>query len=314
MNAVLIELRQKFDKVVNVHRSRSLLPKLNPVQNPVDHVLDVEVRRHRLVVQRTMHPEVFVQHQQDRSLRERGPQRLVFPDKSDPRQAVPLSEIDRRRRIPGLQPDHRTLDFWRRPEVVFADFHDVVDPGEELGVDGQPAVEFVAGLSHQTLGKLALEHQDGAAEERAVQEEFEDERRRDLVGDVGHADVEEGQVRLDNVTHHQLQFGLKWRSLDTFLELGHHPRVHLAGHHFLTLSSIRTVKLPVPGPISKTVSVDLKAAFSTKPWTTRGFFRMCWPNPVLKTMPWRPPAASDVELDRWDPPRLADLTFGMASS
>lgn len=45
---------------------------------------------------------------------------------------------------------------------------------------------------------------------------------------------------------------------------------------------MRTVKLPVPGPISKTVSEACKFAFSTIPFATSGFFKMCWPSSLLK--------------------------------
>lgn len=54
---------------------------------------------------------------------------------------------------------------------------------------------------------------------------------------------------------------------------------------FLTLSRSLTVIFPVPGPISSTTSVDLKAAFSTMLCITRGFFRMCCPKFLLKRMP-----------------------------
>ena len=54
-----------------------------------------------------------------------------------------------------------------------------------------------------------LEHEDGAAEEGAVQEEFEDEGRGDLVWHVGHAHVEERQVGLDRISDEHLQFRLK---------------------------------------------------------------------------------------------------------
>ena len=49
------------------------------------------------------------------------------------------------------------LDFRGRLEVVLSDLHEVVDPGQQLRVHRQPAVQLVAGLSHQSLGKLPLE-------------------------------------------------------------------------------------------------------------------------------------------------------------
>ena len=54
---------------------------------------------------------------------------------------------------------------------------------------------------------------------------------------------------------------------------------------FLAFSSSRKVRLPVPGPISKTVSVDLMPALSTIDWTTIGFFRICCPLPLWNWMP-----------------------------
>ena len=54
---------------------------------------------------------------------------------------------------------------------------------------------------------------------------------------------------------------------------------------FLAFSSSRIVRLPVPGPISKTVSVDLMPALSTMDWTTIGFFRICCPLPLWNWMP-----------------------------
>lgn len=52
---------------------------------------------------------------------------------------------------------------------------------------------------------------------------------------------------------------------------------------FFAFSRMRTVRLPVPGPTSSTVSVGLRAALSTMPWATSGFLRICWPNfSVLK--------------------------------
>ena len=41
-----------------------------------------------------------------------------------------------------------------------ANLHEVVDPGKQLGVDGEPAVELVPRLGNQPLSKLTLEHED----------------------------------------------------------------------------------------------------------------------------------------------------------
>ena len=51
----------------------------------------------------------------------------------------------------------------------------------------------------------------------------------------------------------------------------------------MAFSRMRTVRLPVPGPTSRTMSVGLRLALSTIPCATRGFLRICWPNlSVLK--------------------------------
>ena len=79
------------------------------------------------------------------------------PDRSEISLTVPLPKIDGRRRVPGLDPHYARLDLWRRPKVVLAHLHEVVHPRQELRVDGQPAVELVAGLRHEPLRKLSLQ-------------------------------------------------------------------------------------------------------------------------------------------------------------
>jgi hypothetical protein len=46
--------------------------------------------------------------------------------------------------------------------------------------------------------------------------------------------------------------------------------------HFLALERMRVVRLPVPGPTSRTMSDCLRFAFATMASATPGFFRMCW--------------------------------------
>ena len=75
----------------------------------------------------------------------------------------------------------------------------VGDAREELRIDGQAAVERVPGAGDEAHGELVLEHDDGRAEGGSVREQLEGERRRDLVRDVGHADVEVGQLLLHHV-------------------------------------------------------------------------------------------------------------------
>ena len=54
---------------------------------------------------------------------------------------------------------------------------------------------------------------------------------------------------------------------------------------FLACCRSSCVRLPVPGPISNTVSVLLMPALSTMALTTFGFLRMCWPRVLWNSMP-----------------------------
>mmetsp|Transcript_8529 Transcript_8529/g.21938 ORF Transcript_8529/g.21938 Transcript_8529/m.21938 type:complete len:330 (+) Transcript_8529:1336-2325(+) len=80
---------------------------------------------------------------------------------------------------------------------------------------------------------------------------------------------------------------------------------------FLALSSSLTVMLPVPGPISSTVSVERSPDFSMIPSTTSGFLRMCCPKSLLKMMPCMAPPPPD-RLSFASPIRPSRRIFGMA--
>ena len=56
----------------------------------------------------------------------------------------------------------------RWSEIIFADFHEVVDFSNKLGVDRKSAVKFAAWLSNESLRKLLLEHQHGNSKNRPV--------------------------------------------------------------------------------------------------------------------------------------------------
>ena len=60
-----------------------------------------------------------------------------------------------------------------------------------------------------------------------MREQLEDERRRDLVRDVGDAQVEEGQLELHEVGVVELELVRQLRALHALLQLDHHPRVVL---------------------------------------------------------------------------------------
>lgn len=65
----------------------------------------------------------------------------------------------------------------------------------------------------------------------------------------------------------------------------------------LAFSRMRTLMLPVPGPISSTVSVGLRLAFSTMASAIPGFLRMCWPTLVLNLKTLFFAAADDCFLE-----------------
>ena len=98
--------------------------------------------------------------------------------------------------MPGWPPGawHAEPDTWQYIPCAEARLEQVGDAREQLRVDGQAAVERVARARDQAHGELVLEHDDGRAEGRAVRQQLEGERRGDLVGDVGHAQVEVGQL------------------------------------------------------------------------------------------------------------------------
>lgn len=185
------------------------------------------------VIQRAVQLIITLQRLQHRCLFERSAQRLVLAQKRNPRETIPLGEVDRRRWITRLNAHHTRFDLWRRPEVVLAHFHQHVHTRQQLRIDAQTTEQFIARLGHQTLGELALEHEHSTSEEWTMQQQFEDERRTDLVRDVSNADVEKGQLGLEGVTDEDLQFLLERGALNTFLQFGHKTRIDFAGNHLL---------------------------------------------------------------------------------
>ena len=131
--------------------------------------------------------------------------RLIPPTKNDAREPIKLLEPHRRRRVERHEAHDGRLDVRRRTEVVPAYAHHQVDFRVELHVRGEARPERGAGLRDEAQRELALEHQDCGAEERAVREEAEDERGGDLVGRVGDADVEVGQLCFHKVADDDLE-------------------------------------------------------------------------------------------------------------
>ena len=187
------------------------------------------------VVERAVYFVVLLKQSEHVGCLELGAERLVLAVEGDAREAVPLLVVDGRRRILGLDAHHARLDLGRRPEVVLADLHQVVDARQQLRVDGQAAVELLARLGRQAERELALEHEYGALEEGPMHEQLEDKGRADLIGHVGHAHVEERQLVLEHVADAYLELALGRRADDALLQLGHEARIDLARDHLLGL-------------------------------------------------------------------------------
>ena len=56
----------------------------------------------------------------------------------------------------------------------------MVDTGEKLSVHRETTVEFLAGLRHETLSELPLEHDDGTTKDRTMKKKFKDKWTGDL--------------------------------------------------------------------------------------------------------------------------------------
>lgn len=76
---------------------------------------------------RTPCPPVLLEHVDD-AFRHKVPvDSFIPPAEQDAIEAVKLFELDGRRRVPRCNADDTTLNHRCRPEVVFANIHDVVD-------------------------------------------------------------------------------------------------------------------------------------------------------------------------------------------
>jgi len=140
MDSSFIESVQQFHKIVDIHCSGSLLSKIYTAQDLINKSLDVKVFIHHLILQRAVDFVVLLQHYQDCRLRKGRAQGLVLSHEGDTSETVPFSEIDWGWRISGLDSNYTRLNLWRWLEIVLANFHEVVDTGQQLSVDGEAAV------------------------------------------------------------------------------------------------------------------------------------------------------------------------------
>jgi hypothetical protein len=207
---------------------------------------------------------------------------LIPATKDDARQPVKLLKAHGRRRVERHEAHDGRLDVRRRAEVVLADAHHMVDLCVQLHVGGQAGPEGRAGLRDEPHGEFALEHQYGHSEERAVREQAEDEWGGDLVGRVGDADVEVGQLCFYKVAYDDLESTLLGPGgiFICQVETGDEWSTYFPWTRFVSsaamrgsistavqcfaFSNIRTVRFPVPGPTSRTLSVGRRLAYIAK--------------------------------------------------
>ena len=114
-----VEGMEQFHEVVNIHGPGSLLLETCVREDRVNQLFDAEPLGDLQPLDGRVDLVVLLEEEEDRGLVEPGAQRLVLPDEADPGQPVPLLKVDRRRRVPRLDPNHRRFNLRRRPEVVF---------------------------------------------------------------------------------------------------------------------------------------------------------------------------------------------------
>lgn len=241
MNASLVELGQQIKEIVQIQLVRSFPFPFRHGNNLMEYfgnaraphvVIIVAVVRHRHGFVRS---HVLLQHLDDCLGRQNRSQRLVLSVEEQPHHAVPLREVDRRRRVPQLDAHNSTLHLGRRTKVVPRHLHELVHPRQQLRVDRESAVERLAGTGRETKRELLLKHHDGAPKGGSVREQFEDEAGGDLVGHIGDAHVEEGQGGFENVALHDLELVASGRVLHTLKDLTNHARVVLDGDDLAAL-------------------------------------------------------------------------------
>mmetsp|Transcript_17832 Transcript_17832/g.53666 ORF Transcript_17832/g.53666 Transcript_17832/m.53666 type:complete len:400 (+) Transcript_17832:82-1281(+) len=231
VDAPLVELKQQPKVHVEVHPDGARVREADGAEGLEAQVLD-RCAPGLGPRERAVGLVVVLQNPQRVLGAERRPERLPLSPEAHAHQAVPLAEVHLDRGVPGHDLDHHGVDLRRGVEAAPGDFAHAGDLDEEPRVQGQAAVVVLADLRDEPLRELLLEHEDRAAEERAVREEAEDEGRGDLVRHVGRADVEDGpraaqHVRLLHLEVRPARIG------GPLPNLCGHSRVDLVRHHAL---------------------------------------------------------------------------------
>jgi len=234
MQVLLVKRVEESEEVVLFKLGASFLVVAGLRQNLHDEMLD-RLRCGCDVVEGAVSSVVFLQQLNDLFVLEDGTQCLVLSFKAETHETIPLKEVDRWRGVPGFNTNDGRLDLGRRFETHLTHFDNVVHFSQQLSVDRKAAVLGVSHLGIQSLGKLLLVHKQGATEKGSVCDEFECNNGRNLVWQVGNADIEERKLDFHHISMNDFQFVGKLCTLNTFLKLGNHSRIILNRNHFLRL-------------------------------------------------------------------------------
>ena len=93
-----------------------------------------------------------------------------------------------------------------------------------------------------------MEHEDCTSEHWLLGEKFEDQGRTYLVRNVGHTDVEEGQLCCQSISRNQDELVSILRIFEPFGKLGHHARVNLYGDNLLGPLQEKLGEITCPWP------------------------------------------------------------------
>ena len=113
--------------------------------------------------------------------------------------AVPSGKVDGGGWVSWFDAHDAGFDLGWWSKVVASDLEELIDFGEELGVDRESAVEGLPGPGRQPESEFLLKHEDGAPKHGAVGQEFKDKARRDLVRDVGDTNIEERPFGFESI-------------------------------------------------------------------------------------------------------------------
>ena len=125
----------------------------------------------------------------------------------------------------------------------------MIDLGPHLGIDGESTIEFVSRFGKESQSKFPLEHKDADSRRWGGREEFEGERRGNLVAGletsqkkpiyiyiyictpayliwgIANANIEIRKICFDHISQNDIQAWLRWCTLNTLGNFRCHSRI-----------------------------------------------------------------------------------------